>query len=80
MTTSVGDKPFTITKNQFHQDDYVPSEQNGSIENSLKRRTNYRTTIILVLVSSCVVSLAVAFSVVFVFSKPNNKKQGMEKF
>uniref|UniRef100_A0A8W8IUQ0 SEA domain-containing protein n=1 Tax=Magallana gigas TaxID=29159 RepID=A0A8W8IUQ0_MAGGI len=76
MATSVGDLPFTMGKNQFHRDDlYVPSEQNGSTDDSLKRRTKYRTTIIIVLVSSCFVALASALTVVFVFSKPNNEKQ-----
>lgn len=79
MATSVGDLPFTMGRNQFHRDDlYVPSEQNGSTDDSLKRRTKYRTTIIIVLVSSCVVALASALTVVFVFSKPNNEKQGMD--
>lgn len=67
MMTMVEDKPYNIA-----------SEQNGSTDDSLKRRTKYRTTIIIVLVSSCVVALASALTVVFVFSKPNNEKQGMD--
>lgn len=79
MATSVGDLPFTMGKNQFHRDDlYVQSEQNGSADDSLKRRTKYKTTIIILLVSSCFVALAVALTVVFVYSKPNNEKQGMD--
>lgn len=67
-----------MAKNQFHQDYYIPSEQNGSTEDNPKRRTKYRTIIIIVLVSSCFVALAAALTVVFVFSKPKNEKQGME--
>lgn len=78
MVTSVGDKPFNMAKNQFYRDDYVPSEHNGSTDDSLKRRTKYRTTITIVLVSSCFVALAVALTVVFVFAKPKNEKQGLE--
>lgn len=78
MVTSGGDKPFNMAKNQFHRDDYVPSEQNGSTDESLKRRSKYRTTIIIVLVSSCLLALAVALAVVFISSKPKNEKPGME--
>lgn len=56
----------------------VGDEQNGSTANSLKNRTKYRTTIVIVLVSSCLVALAVALSVVFVFTKPQNEKLSME--
>lgn len=76
MVTNVGNEPYTTSKTQSRQDD-ITSEQNGSIE-SLNRRTKYRTTIILVLVFSCLVTLAIALTVVFVFAKPQNKKQGME--
>lgn len=80
MATSVGDFPFTMGKSQFHRDDlYVPSEQNGSTDDSLKNRTKFRTTIIILLVSSCLVALAVALTVVFVFAKPKNEKQGIKK-
>lgn len=52
----------------------VGDEQNGSTANSLKNRTKYRTTIVIVLVSSCLVALAV----VFVFTKPPNEKLSTE--
>lgn len=52
----------------------VGDEQNGSTANSLKNRTKYRTTIVIVLVSSCLVALAV----VFVFTKPQNEKLSTE--
>lgn len=70
--TSLGDKPYNIHKKQYLHDDIIPSEQNGSTDESLKIRTKYRTTIIIVLVSSCLVTLAVALIVVFVVAKPDS--------
>lgn len=61
--TMVEDKPYKRA-----------SKQNGSTDDSLKNRTKYRTTVIIVLVSSCLVALAVALTVVFVFAKPQNEK------
>lgn len=78
MVTSTGNNPYNISRSQSRQDDYTPSKQNRSTDNSLHRRTKYRTTIIILLVSSCFVALAVALTVVFVYSKPNNEKQGMD--
>uniref|UniRef100_A0A8W8IUT6 SEA domain-containing protein n=1 Tax=Magallana gigas TaxID=29159 RepID=A0A8W8IUT6_MAGGI len=63
MMTMVEDKPYNIA-----------SEQNGSTDDSLKNRTRYRTTVIIVLVSSCLVALAVALTIVFVIAKPQNEK------
>lgn len=80
MVTRVGDNPHNISRSQSRQDDYTPSEQNGSTDDSLKRRTKYRTTIIIVLVFSCVVALALSLTVVFVLTKPRNEKQGMERY
>lgn len=51
-----------------------------STDDSLNKRTKYRTTIIIVLVVSCLVALAVALTVVFVLAKPRNEKQGIEKY
>lgn len=67
MMTMVGDETYKIAP-----------EQNGSTVNSLENRTKYRTTIIIVLVSSCLVALAVALTVVFVFAKPQNEKLSTE--
>lgn len=61
--TMVKDKPYNIA-----------SEQNGSTDDSLKNRTRYRTTVIIVLVSSCLVALAVALTIGFVIAKPQNEK------
>lgn len=79
MVTSTGNNPYNISRSQSRQDDYTPSKQNRSTDNSLHRRTKYRTTIIIVLVSSCLVVLAVALTVVFVFAKPKKEKQGIKK-
>lgn len=67
MMTMVGDETYKIA-----------SEQNGSTANSLKNRTKYRTAIVIVLVSSCLVALAVGLTVVFVFTKPQNEKLSTE--
>nr|XP_019930579.1 probable serine/threonine-protein kinase nek3 isoform X2 [Crassostrea gigas] len=70
--TSLGDKPYNLHKKQYLHDDIIPSEQNGSTDESLKIRTKYRTPVIIVLVSSCLVTLAVALIVVFVVVKPDS--------
>lgn len=80
MVTSTGNNPYNISRSQSRQDDYTPSTQNGSTDDSLNKRTKYRTTIIIVLVVSCLVALAVALTVVFVLAKPRNEKQGMERY
>lgn len=49
-------------------------KKKASTDESLKSRTKYRPTIIIVLVSSCLVTLAVALTVLFVFAKPHNEK------
>lgn len=69
MMSMVGDETYEIA-----------SEQNGSTVNSLKNRTRYKTTVIIVLVSSCLVTLAVALTVVFVFAKPQNEKLSTNTF
>lgn len=80
MVTSVEDNSYNISRSQSRQDDYIDalSEQNGSKDGSLNRRTKCRTTIIIVLVSSCLVALVVALTVIFVRSKSRNETQGME--
>lgn len=62
---------MTMVKDKPHN---IASEQNGSTDDSLKNRTRYRTTVIIVLVSSCLVALAVALTIVFVIAKPQNEK------
>uniref|UniRef100_A0A8W8IX59 Uncharacterized protein n=1 Tax=Magallana gigas TaxID=29159 RepID=A0A8W8IX59_MAGGI len=74
MVTSTGNNPYNISRSQSRQDDYTPTDD------SLNKRTKYRTTIIIVLVVSCLVALAVALTVVFVIAKPRNEKQGMERW